>query len=64
MTGVTIRMLGFKRFPSAARSCLAHDELWNFLRPTADRNQRVSLARRRVMHTRRLCVLTKLLKAI
>ncbi len=56
-------MLGFKRFTSAARFCLAHDELRNFLRPTTARNQSVSLARRRVMHRRRLCVLTKLLKA-
>ncbi len=56
-------MLGFKRFTSAARFCLAHDELRNFLRPTTARNQKVSLARRRLMHTRRLCVLTKLLKA-
>ncbi len=56
-------MLGFKRFTSAARFCLAHGELRNFLRPTTARNQQVSLARRRLMHTRRLCVLTKLLKA-
>ena len=26
-------LLGFKRFTSAARFCLAHDELRNFLRP-------------------------------
>jgi putative transposase len=56
-------MLGFKRFTSAARFCLAHDELRNFLRPTTARNPKVSLARRRFMHTRRLCVLTKPLKA-
>ncbi len=56
-------MLGFKRFTSAARFCLAHDELRNFLRPTTARNQQVSLARRRIIHTRHLCVLTKLLKA-
>ena len=57
-------MLGFKRFTSAARFCRAHDELRNFLRPRTARNQSVSLARRRVMHARRLCVLTNLLKAI
>ncbi len=56
-------MLGFKRFSSAARFCRAHDELRNFLRPATARNQSVSLARRRVMHTRRFCVLMKLLKA-
>ena len=56
-------MLGFKRFISATRFCLAHDELRNFLRPTTARNQKVPLPRRRLMHTRRLCVLTKLLKA-
>jgi putative transposase len=53
----------FKRFASAARFCLAYDELRNFLRPVTARSQKVSLARRRLMHTRRLCVLTKLLKA-
>jgi hypothetical protein len=36
--------------------------LRNFLRPTTARNQKVSLARRRFMHTRRFCVLTRLLK--
>jgi putative transposase len=56
-------MLGFKRFTSAARFCLAYDELRTFLRPVTARNQKVSLARRRLMHTRRLFVLTKLLKA-
>jgi putative transposase len=56
-------LLGFKRFTSAARFCLAHDELRNFLRPTTARNEKVSLAQRRLLHTRRLCVLTKLLKA-
>ncbi len=56
-------MLGFKRFTSAARFCLAHDELRNFLRPTTARNQPVSLSQRRLMQSRRLCVLTKLLKA-
>ena len=56
-------MLGFKRFTSAARFCPTHDELRNFLRPSTARNQLVSLARRRLMHTRRLCVLMKLLKA-
>jgi putative transposase len=37
-------MLGFKRFASAARFCLAYDELRNFLRPVTARNQKVSLA--------------------
>ena len=55
--------LGLKRFTSAARFCLAHDELRNFLRPTSARSQKVSLARRRLLQSRRLCVLTKLLKA-
>ncbi len=56
-------MLSFKRFTSAARFCRAHDQLRNFLRPVAARNQPVSLARRRVTHTRRFCVMMKLLKA-
>ncbi len=56
-------MLGFKRFTSAAWFCLAHDELRNFLRPVNARNQPVSWARRRLMQSRRLCVLRKLLKA-
>ena len=56
-------MLGFKRFTSVARFRLAHDELRRFLRLTTALDQSVSLTRRRVVHTRRLCVLTKLLKA-
>jgi len=56
-------MLGFKRFPSAAPFCLAHAELQNLLRLSTARKQPVSLARRRVIHTRRLCVLMKRPKA-
>ncbi len=46
-------MLGFKRFTSATRFCLAHDELRNFFRPVTARNQKVSLARRRICMSRR-----------
>lgn len=55
--------LGFKRFDSAARFCRAYDEVRNFLRPVTTRNQHVSLARRRLIHTRRVSVLMTLMKA-
>jgi transposase-like protein len=57
-------MLGFKVFDSAARFCRAYDELRNFLRPVTQHNQKVSLARRRVMHSRRISVLMNLLEAV
>lgn len=43
--------------------CTRIYEPQNFLRGTTVRNQQVSLARHRVMQSRRLCVLMKLLKA-
>ncbi len=57
-------MLGFKCFSSAARFCLAHNELRNFLRSTTARNQQISLDRRRLMHMRRRANETFWLRAV
>jgi putative transposase len=54
-------MRGFKAFGSADRFCQAFDEVRNFLRPTSYLNQNVSLARRRVIHVRRVAALRDLI---
>ena len=56
-------MRGFKAFGSADRFCRAFDEVRNFLRPTSYINQKLSLARRRVIHVRRVAALRDLISA-
>ena len=46
-------MRGFKSFDSAQRFCRSHDELRDFLRLRARRNQTVPARRRRLLHLRR-----------
>jgi putative transposase len=57
-------MRGFKAFGSADRFCRAFDEVRNFLRPTSDINQNVSLAHRRAIHVRRVAALGDLISAV
>jgi putative transposase len=54
-------MRGFKAFGSSDRFCRAFDEVRNFLRPTSYINQKVSLARRRVIHVQRVAALRDLI---
>jgi putative transposase len=56
-------MGGFKSVESAKRLCRAHDEVRNFLRPRAYRNEVVSLAQRRLLHTARTRILLTSLAA-
>jgi putative transposase len=56
-------MRGFKNFDAAQRFCRAFDEVRNFLRPASYINQTVSLARRRVIHARRVAALQDLISA-
>jgi putative transposase len=56
-------MRGFKAFGSADRFCRAFDEVHNFLRPASYINQTVSVARRRVIHVRRVAALQDLISA-
>jgi putative transposase len=56
-------MGGFKSVESATRVCRVYDEVRNFLRPRSRRNERVSLARRRLHYTARTHVLLTLLAA-
>jgi len=53
----THSMCGFKSVESAKRFCRAHDEVRNFLRPRSQRNEKVSLACRRILYTARTRVL-------
>ncbi len=56
-------MRGFKEFGSAHRFCRAFDEVRNILRPANHINQKVSLARRRAIHIRRVAALRDLVSA-
>jgi putative transposase len=56
-------MGGCKSVESAKRFCRVHDEVRNFLRPRSRRNERVSLARRRLLYTARTRVLLTSLAA-
>jgi putative transposase len=50
-------MGGFQSVKSAQRFCRVYDEVRNFLRPCSRRNERVSLAQRRLLYTARTRVL-------
>jgi putative transposase len=50
-------MGGFKSVESATRFCCVHDEVRNFLRPRSYRNEVISLAQRRLVHTARTRIL-------
>jgi transposase-like protein len=50
-------MGGFKSVESAQRFCRVHDEVRNFLRPRSRRNEKVSLAQRRLLYKARSRVL-------
>jgi putative transposase len=50
-------MGGFKSVESAKRFCRVHDEVRNFLRPRAYRNEIIPLAQRRLLYIARTCVL-------
>jgi len=56
-------MGGFKNIVSASRFCRAQDEVRNFLRPRARRNEVISLAQRRVLYTARTRILLTSLAA-
>jgi putative transposase len=56
-------MGGFKSVEAAKRFCRAHDEVRNFLRPRAYRNEVVSLAQWRILYTARTRVLLTSLAA-
>ena len=56
-------MGGFKSVESAKHFCRVHDEVRNFLRPRSQRNERVSLAQRRILYTARTRVLLTALAA-
>jgi putative transposase len=56
-------MGSFKRVDSAKRFCRVYDEVRNFLRPRSCRNEVVSLAQRRLLHTARTRVLLTSLAA-
>ena len=56
-------MGGFKRVESAKRFCRVHDEVRNFLRPRSFRNEVISLAQRRLLHTARTRILLTTLAA-
>ena len=56
-------MGGFKSVDSAKRFCRVRDEVRNFLRPRSCRNEIVSLAQRRLLHTARTRVLLTSLAA-
>jgi transposase-like protein len=56
-------MRGFKDFTSASRFCRAHDELRNFFRPRAHRNQIPSLGRQCQLYQQRFAHLMSVLKA-
>jgi putative transposase len=56
-------MGGFKRVESAKRFCRVHDEVRNFLRPRSFRNEVISLAQRRLLHTARTRILLTSLAA-
>ena len=54
-------MRGFKNFDAAHRFCRVFDEVRSFLRPTSYINQKLSLARRRVIHIQRVAALRDLI---
>ena len=56
-------MLGFKCPRAAARFCRAYDELRNYLRPRARRNQYVPAFRRRVLFLQRTVMMLGILEA-
>jgi transposase-like protein len=56
-------MGGFRNVDSANRFCRVYDEVRNFLRPRSQRNERVSLAHRRLLSTARTRVLLTSLAA-
>jgi putative transposase len=56
-------MGGFKSVESATRFCRVHDEVRNFLRPRARRNEVISLAQRRLFYVARARVLLTSLAA-
>jgi len=59
----THSMCGFKGFVSAERFCRGYEEVRNFLRTRARRNEAVSLAWQRALHVRRMRVLMATLAA-
>jgi len=64
--GIKQRILpmgGFKSVESAQRFCRVHDEVRNFLRPRSYRNEVISLAQRRLLHTARTRILLTSLAA-
>jgi putative transposase len=54
-------MRGFQTHPSAARFCLAHDEVRNFFRPATRRKEDVPAARRRAIYVQRVAALRDML---
>jgi putative transposase len=56
-------MGGFKHGHTAARFCLAFDEVHAFLRPQSQRNQFLSLTQRRAIHGERFTQLMELIAA-
>ena len=54
-------MRGFQTHTSAARFCLAHDELRDFFRPATRRKEHVPAARRRAIHVQRVAALRDML---
>jgi putative transposase len=59
----TYPMGGFKSVEAAKRFCRVYDEVRNFLRPRSCRNERISLAQRRLLYTARTRVLLTSLAA-
>ena len=57
-------MRGFKCPRSAARFCLGHDELRNFLRHRSRHNQHVPAQRRRLFHLRRTMTVLAILEDV
>jgi putative transposase len=59
----TLPMGGFKSVEAAQRFCRVHDEIRNLLRPRSYRNEVISLAQRRLLHTARTRILLTSLAA-
>jgi putative transposase len=56
-------MCGFKTFNTATHCCRVFDEIRNFLRPQAHRNQCLTLQQRRIIHRARFAHLMGILAA-
>ena len=54
-------MRGFQTHTSAARFCLAHDEVRDFFRPATRRKEHVPAARRRATYVQRVAALRDML---